>query len=192
MSRISAPAINMTGRKDCQLITKKDNMSGLSIYEIAHEYREVCNVLMDAGVDEQTLADTLEGERWALEVKAQNYGFVIRNIEATAEAIKEAEGRMAARRKTLESRAAYLLERLKTGMEIAGVSKIDSPYFNIAIKSNPPSVDIFEPALIPAELYKQPPAPAPYPDKTAIKAAIKAGQEVPGAMLVQGTRLEIK
>lgn len=167
-------------------------MSNLTIYEIAQEFREVCNVLMDSGVDEQTLADTLEGEMWALEVKAQNYGFVIRNLEATAEAIKEAEQRMAARRKSIESRASYLLERLKTGMEIAGVSKIESPYFNITIKNNPPSVDVFEPELVPCELYKYPPAPAPYPDKTAIKAAIKEGKEVPGAMLVQGTRLEIK
>jgi hypothetical protein len=38
----------------------------------------------------------------------------------------------------------------------------------------------------------QPEPPAPRPDKAAIKDAIKAGRDVPGARLVQSDRLEIK
>ena len=36
------------------------------------------------------------------------------------------------------------------------------------------------------------PPPPPKPNKEAIKALLKAGQEVPGARLVQGVRVEIK
>lgn len=167
------------------------NMTDLTLFEIAKEYRHITDVLQDADVDEQTLSDTLEGERWPLELKAANYGFVIRNMEATAAAIKEAEAKMAARRKALETRAKYLTERLKTGMEIAGVTRLTCPHFDIKIANNPASVDIYEPGLIPAEFMRQPEPPPATPDKTAIKAAIQAGKEVPGAMLARGTRLVI-
>jgi hypothetical protein len=167
-------------------------MTSITLYEIAKEFRQITDVLMDAGCDEQTLLDTLEGERWPLEVKAQNYAFVIRNLEASAEAIKAAEKQMADRRKAIENRARYMAERLKTGMEIAGVSKLECPYFAISIQKNPPSVDVFEPALVPAEFMTQPEPPPAVPNKAAIKDAIKAGRDVPGAMLAQGTRLAIK
>jgi hypothetical protein len=166
-------------------------MNAPTLYQIAAEYRNIADVLMDTDADEQTIKDTLDGESWPLEQKAQNYGFVIRNMEATAAAIKEAEAKMAARRKSLENRAKYLTERLKTGMEIAGVTRLTCPHFDIKIANNPASVDIYEPGLIPAEFMRQPEPPPAAPDKTAIKAAIQAGKEVPGAMLARGTRLVI-
>lgn len=170
-------------------------MTALTLFEIAREYRHITDVLMDSGADEQTLKDTLEGEAWPLELKAQNYGFVIRNLQATAASIKEAEEQMKARRQAIEKRSAALVERLKTGLEIAGVSKLETPHFALTIKKNPPSVDIWDERQIPAEFMRTPeppPPPAPVPDKAAIKEAIKAGREVPGAMLAQGTRLEIR
>lgn len=169
--------------------------NALTLFQIAAEYRAITDVLMDAGVDEQTLTDTLEGEAWPLELKAQNYGFVIRNLQATAGAIKEAEKQMADRRKAIEKRADALLERLKTGLEIAGVQKLDTPHFALTIKKNPPSVDVWDERQIPADLMRTPeppPPPVPVPDKVAIKEAIKAGRDVPGAQLVSGTRLDIK
>jgi len=141
-------------------------MTTLTLYQIAQEYRHITDVLMNSDADEQTIKDTLEGEAWSLECKAQNYGFVIRNLEATAESIKQAEADMAARRKSIENRADYLRERLKTGMEIAGVQKLECPYFVASIRKNPPSVDVFEPALIPSEFMLQPAPPPPAPDKT--------------------------
>lgn len=167
-------------------------MTALTLFEIAAEYRHITDVLMDSGADEQTLTDTLEAESWDLELKAQNYGFVIRNLEATATSIKEAEAAMAARRKSLEKRSAALIERLKTGMEIAGVQELSCPYFAIKVKKNPPAIDVWDEKQIPAKYFTQAPPPPPAIDKKAIKADIDAGVEVPGAMKVQGTRLEIK
>lgn len=167
-------------------------MTSLTLFEIAQEYRHITDILMDSGADEQTLTDTLEAEAWPLEIKAQNYGFVIRNLEATAASIKDAEAAMAARRKSIEKRAAMLLERLKTGMEIAGVQELSCPYFAIKTKKNPPAIEIWDDKQIPAKYLVESPPPPPSIDKKAIKADIDAGIEVPGAKKTQGTRLEIK
>ncbi len=163
-----------------------------TLYEIAADYRRITDLMMDSDADEQTIVDTLEGERWPLEVKATNYAMVIRNIGATAEAIKAAEIQMAARRKTLERRAEWLKSQLKGAMEFTGVTKIESPEFVIRVQNNPESVEIDEPALLPSEYWRQPEPPPPEPDKTAIKEALKAGEDIPGARLVRGTHLRIK
>ena len=163
-----------------------------ALYELAAEYRTDCEKLADMDLDEQTLADTLEGLSGELEVKAQNVIMFTRNLEATAAAIKEAEAQMAARRKALENRAAGLRRYVLENMQFAGIQKIECPYFKLSIRENPAAVDIYEPGLIPAQYMKQPEPPPPSPDKTAIKAAIAAGAEVPGAKLTRGIRLEVK
>jgi len=163
-----------------------------ALYELAAEYRADAEKLADMDLDEQTLADTLEGLGGELEVKAQNVIMFTRNLEATAAAIKEAEAQMAARRKALENRAAGLRRYVLENMQFAGIQKIECPFFKLSIRDNPAAVEIYEPGLIPAQYMKQPEPPPPAPDKTAIKAAITAGTEVPGAKLTKGTRLEIK
>ena len=167
-------------------------MTTLSLYNIAQEYRALVARLTDTQDDSQAIADTLEAESYPLEIKAQNVAYAIKNLEATATAIKSAEKEMADRRKAIENRAEHLREYTKTCMEIAGVQKIECPHFALSIRKNPESVNIFEAGLIPAEFMKQAEPPPPAPDKTAIKTAIKEGKEVAGAMLVQATRLEIK
>lgn len=167
-------------------------MTALSLYNIAQEHRALVARLMDTQDDQQVIADTIEAESYPLEIKAQNVAYAIKNLEATATAIKAAEKEMSDRRKSIENRAEHLREYTKTCMEVAGVSKIECPHFALSIKNNPESVDIFEPSLIPAEYMRTPEPPPPAPDKTAIKNAIKDGFEVAGAKLVSGTRLDIK
>ena len=67
-----------------------------ALYEIAAEYRDAATKLAELDLDAQTVADTLEGLSGDLETKAQNVAFFVRNLEATAAAIKQAEADMAA------------------------------------------------------------------------------------------------
>lgn len=162
-----------------------------ALYELAAAFRADAEKLADLDLDPQTLADTIEGMSGELEVKAQNVVMFCRNLESTAAAIKEAEAKMAARRKAIENRAAGLMRYVQASMELAGVTKIESPYFRLTIQNNPPAVDVFEPGLVPSEFMTQPAPPPPAPDKTAIKGALKAGIDVPGCRLTTGQRLVV-
>lgn len=164
----------------------------ISLYQLAAEHRAVAEQLADLDMDPQTVADTLEAMSGDLEAKAQNVVFFARNLEAVAASIKDAEKAMADRRKAMEKRADHLREYVQQCMETAGIKSIECPHFKLALQANPPSVDVFEPGLIPASFMRQPEPPPPAPDKTAIKDAIKAGQDVPGARLISSTRLVIK
>ncbi|MEX3555283.1 MAG: siphovirus Gp157 family protein [Burkholderia gladioli] len=150
------------------------------------------DLLAELDLDEQTVADTLESISGDLTVKAQNVAFVIRNLEATAEQIKEAEAAMSARRKAIENRADRIRRYLLDNMVHAGIQKIECPHFKLAVRDNPASVVIDEPGLIPSHYMTDPPPPPPAPDKKLIKKAIEDGFEVPGAHLARGKRLEIR
>lgn len=162
----------------------------LSLYAIADEYMQAVSTLSDLDLPDEVIADTLESLQYPLEQKATNVAMFARNLEATAEAIREAEGEMAKRRKALESRAASIRSYLLQNMVRAGVTKIECPMFKLAVRDNPPSVVID--GDVPAEFMRQPEPPPPVADKKAIGEALKAGREVPGAHLSRGQRLEIK
>lgn len=162
----------------------------LSLYAIADEYMQAVSTLSDLDLPDDVIADTLESLQYPLEQKATNVAMFARNLEATAEAIREAEGEMAKRRKALESRAASIRSYLLQNMVRAGVTKIECPLFKLAVRDNPPSVVID--GDVPAEFMRQPDPPPPVADKKAIGEALKAGREVPGAHLQRGQRLEIK
>lgn len=131
-----------------------------ALYVLAHEYRDAAAMLADLDLDPQTAADTLESLSGDLETKATNVAMFVRNLEATAAAIKEAEAAMAARRKATENRAEAVRRYLLNSMQAAGIAKIECPLFRLAVRDNPPVVDVFDAAQVPAE-FMAPPPPAP-------------------------------
>ena len=163
-----------------------------ALYQLTAEYLEAQTALVEADFDEQTVADTLDGLSGDLQEKAVNVAMFIRNLEVTAEAIKQAEKDMTERRKTLERKTEALKLYLKANMTRCGLLKIESPYLVLTLKKNPPSVIVYDAGAIPKQFMINPPAPEPYPDKKAIAEWLKAGEKVDGAYLEQAERLEIR
>jgi len=167
-------------------------MHNVTLYQLAAEHRAALERLADLDLPPETVADTLESLGGELEVKAQNVVAFMRNLETTADAIKKAEGEMAARRKAIENRVTSLKRYVLDAMQDNGIQRIDCPLFAISIAKNPPAVDVYDEGQIPADYFTNPPPPPPQLDKNLIKQAIHDGFEVPGARLVQGVRLAIK
>lgn len=61
----------------------------MTLYDIVGEYQELYSLLSDPEIDEQTVLDTLEGLQGDLEVKAEGYIKVMRQLDAEAEAYKK-------------------------------------------------------------------------------------------------------
>jgi len=167
-------------------------MSNLSLYQLSGDYLEALDALTDPEMDLpiEVVTDTLEGLSGEMEDKSINVAKFLRNMEATAGAIKSAEAEMAKRRKALENRVKWMKSYLKGNMEHTGITKIECPFFKISIQNNPASVSIINEGAIPAEFKTQ--VISWIIDKTAIKNAIKVGKTVTGASLTNGTRLSIK
>lgn len=164
----------------------------LTLYEMAAEFRQTAELLADMDLDPQTITDTLEAAAFPIEQKCAQVAAFIRNMEATAEQIKQAEKQMAERRKAMETRAEHIRGYLLHNMQACGMTKIEHPLFKIAIKQNPESVVIEDERQIPVDYMRLPEPPPPVPDKALMKQAMKDGYTIPGANLVRTQRVEIK
>lgn len=163
-----------------------------SLYEISAQYKSVLELIASEDLPDEVIKDTLEGIEGALELKANNVMMFVKNLEGLTEQLKAEEERMKKRRVSLENKALKLNDYLLSCMVANGISKITCPNFELILRNNPVSVEIFNEKLIPEEFMVQQPSPPPKPNKAMIKEAIHSGREVDGAVLKQGKRLEIK
>jgi hypothetical protein len=166
-----------------------------ALYVITNEYLALAERLADGDFDAQTIADTIEasGITDELAVKAQGIEHVARGAEAHNLAIDAEIARLQALKTQRTKVAAGLRSYLLDNMQRAGIEKIECPLFSISIRKNPPSVEIIDQLSLPAQymVLPDPVPPVATPDKKAIGVALKAGEDVPGAKLVQGVRLNI-
>ena len=105
--------------------------------------------MIDEGIDEQMILDTLEAIEGDIEVKAEGYAKLIKTIEAEVAMFKLEESRLAERRKARETKVKTLKNNLQEAMEQVGKPKFDSGTFGFNIQNNPPSVDVEDEGKIP-------------------------------------------
>jgi hypothetical protein len=170
-------------------------MSEIALYTLVGQYRQLAERLADGDFDAETIRDTIEasGLTDAIQEKAQGVELVARAAEMHCPAIDAEIERLQALKASRQKIAQGLRDYLKTQMEAAEIERIECPLFRLAIKRNPPAVEVLDDKQVPA-LYWVTPEPKPPEariDKKAVAAALKKGDDVPGARLVQHTRLEV-
>lgn len=153
-------------------------------YDVAtleSEFADLLAAFPELAEDEELRADTIEGETDAHRILSR-----IVNIERDAnsmigaidERAKELAGRKARMTRRKDAMRALLLRLLKA----ADLQKVNLPEATISVSKGRAGVEITDEALLPDSVVKL----KREPDKTAIKAALDAGDEVPGAVLAVG------
>jgi hypothetical protein len=165
--------------------------STLSLYLMTEDYRQALAVLAEAELDEQTVADTLEGLQGELSLKAANVAAFVLNLEAEAEAARTAEERIRRRRQVLEKRAEQMREYLLGNMVRADISEIAAldKSFRARVLQGREAVVVEDEAALPPDYVRV--KVVEEPDKVLIARAIKDGYDVPGARLVRRPTLKI-
>ena len=163
-----------------------------TLYEIAAVYKADMDKLSDLDLPEETVRDTLEAISGDLQDKAKSIGSLVKHLEVISAGIKEAESQMAARRKAIDKRIESIKDYTLDVMVANQIERIETPYFNLSVAKNPPSVEIYDEAQIPDHFMRHPEPPPPAPDKKSILESLKYGEDVPGCRIKQGLRLSIK
>ena len=165
----------------------------LTLFKMREEYINLMQKMADSDFDEQTIKDTLEGSEIVESIaeKAENIVYVVKNLEMNCEAIDVEIERLKALKTRRKANADKLETYLIENMEATGIQFLESPTMTIKIRNNPESVEVFEPQLVPSEFMAWPDPPPQKADKVAIKAALKAGQEVQGCKLVRSKSLKV-
>lgn len=177
----------------------------MKFYELAEQYNTV-RAMLDSGVAltedaqdydyEQALRDTLDGIGGELEDKAADIAVIIKEMNAEAAALREEELNLAERRKAKENRVKWLTQYLADNMQAAGLAKVDRPRATLSFrKSKAVRIDDEEGFILWAEKSEQRRFflnVKTTVDKTAVRDALKAGEELPGAVLEERQSLQIK
>jgi hypothetical protein len=161
-----------------------------ALYDLAGQYRQLAERLANMDLDAETVADTIEasGLTDELSTKAQGVLLVAKQAEQYLPHIDAEIARLRALKARHERIAAGLRDYLKVNMQQAGIERIECPLFDVSLRTNPAAVEVFDETQVPVALLR-----VKYEvDKAAVKAELKAGREVAGCRLVNGTRLEVK
>ncbi len=165
----------------------------MKLYELAEQY----NALLEMDdLPEDALADTLEAIGGEFEEKADGIACVIKEAKAVSGAIKAEMDKLDARRKAKEALAKRLSEYLLTQMQAVGMQKLETGRSCVSVAKKAPALKIDDEnafiawAAIGHDEYIK--HRSPEVDKTAVRDALKAGTEIPGARLEGGYRLAVK
>lgn len=157
-----------------------------TLYELTNEYQQLLDLIQSGDYDEQLLSDTMEGLGGEIEIKADGYAKVIKEIEGNVATIKAEIDRLGAKKSLLDNSIKRLKSSLETSMRATGKTKFKTDLFSFGIQKNPASLiitgDVPSEYLIPQE---------PKVDNKTIKELLKQ-QELPFAHLEQGESLRIR
>jgi hypothetical protein len=156
-------------------------MADLLVSQALGIYRTIREriVAMDSSIDEDTLADTLEGVTDIHEVLSA----VVRSAlldEALVDGLKEHIHRLQARLERLSERATERRRVARDAMAEADIKKVVAPDFTLSLRSGPPALVVVDEKAIP-ESYWEPRNPRL--NRAGLIAELKGGASIPGAHL---------
>lgn len=151
-----------------------------ALYEIANDYAALSNEDMDA----EMIADTLEGIEGEFTDKAEQILAIIKNNSALEEALKAEAKSLTERAKALANKNENLKAYIASSMATMDKKKLNAGIHTITVRAGVKSAQIDDVSKLPSTYveYKT----ETVPDKRAILAALKAGDEIEGATLKTG------
>lgn len=160
-----------------------------TLYELSEEYLRVLDALeSDADEDLEIELDRIGGK---IAQKAEAIGGLVAQLDGMAVMRKAEAQRLRNRAASDEAHAARLRDYLLRHMQAIGTSRIDTSRFTIAIRQNPPAVDVLEELMVPKDYIRE--VVTTSVDKRAILDHLKAtGEIVPGVEVIRRERLEIR
>jgi len=163
-----------------------------TLYELTEDYMNLLALAEDPDIDEQAFMNTLDGIEGAIEVKADGYAKVMRQLEADAAACDAESKRLKNKSKTIDNNIKRMKTALQYAMQATGKTKFKTALFSFGIQKNPASVVMDEQYIenIPERFLVR---KDPEINRKAIRDAINAGEDLEGlAHLEQTESLRIK
>lgn len=162
----------------------------MKIYEIAQEELDLLNEIEELdGELTPELEERLKINEANMAKKMEDYCKAIRYYEMTVANAKSEKERLDKLIKRSERSQQWLKDAILNVMNATGKPKVSAGTFTVGTRKST-SVNIIEESAIPARYARE--VVTVKIDKTAIKDAIKNGEEVPGAQLVERKSLTIK
>jgi hypothetical protein len=158
----------------------------MKLYELTESYAQLSEIQEEGG----DVVEALGMIEDAIEEKVGNTLKVIEQMEGEAKLLKQAEERMAERRKSKESEAKRLREYIALQMSKANIKNVKTDTHSVSVRTVK-SLVVDPLALIPDEYMVEKPATLS-PDKRALMNAIKEGKHFVGVTVDEKASITIR
>lgn len=115
----------------------------MTLYELKDNYRAVLELMEDEDVDQEAILTTLEAISDEIEVKAENYAVIIKELQSEAEKLKKEEDRLKRRRQTIENNINTMKLNLQEAMVLTDKRKFKTEHFTFGIQKNGGNLPVF-------------------------------------------------
>lgn len=160
-----------------------------TLYELTGQFRELLELVEQGEVDPEMLADTLEGLEGEIEIKADGYAKVIKELEGKTAMLKGEIERLSNRKSAIENNIKTMKESLEIAMRTTGKTKFMTDLFNFNIAKHGGKQPIEFTGEVTTEYTKT----VIQADNEKIRQALESGQQLPFAMLKErGESLRIR
>jgi hypothetical protein len=159
-----------------------------NIHRQTEAAKSLLSSLRDQGVDDdaELVADTIEGETNLLEAIEAALA-QIDECDVLITGLKAKEEEFETRRKSIERRAERVRALIEQAMLATDQTSLKLPTATLSLTKRAPGLIVNSEADIPSRFFVEQERPAPKLNKKALAAAIKAGEQVPGANLDNGS-----
>lgn len=163
-----------------------------NLFNLISEYEMLLTRLdIDEDYTVDNLNNDLDSMTATIGTKINNVALMSKELASKAEIIRNHAKQMLVRADLLDDRSRWLKEYLKLNMLRCNITKFDGVDCKVAIRNNPPRVNIINDKLIPPIYWKQPEPLPPQIDKTMISADLKLGVKIDGVSLTQAQSVVI-
>ena len=178
---ISTSEFALAADAEIERFTTRPDDALRSVATSTTRYKVLCDRLLaeDPSLDEQTLADTVEGLTDLHEILAAIIRAALAD-EALANGLKGRITEMEDRRERLQDRAVKRRQIVRETMAELDLKKITAPDFTASLRPGMASLVVLDEASIPS-IYWEPRDPRL--DRASLAADIKQGAEIAGATL---------
>ena len=124
------------------------------LYELVAQLQFLETIEPEDEAQEERVRQELATTQLDIETKVGNLGKYIIALRADTEVFKAEEKRLYDRRKAIENRVEWLKKYLFEQMRNAMTEQVKTDVCTISIKKYPPSVEVLDPELLPAEYQR--------------------------------------
>lgn len=171
-----------------QIPRRKELIKMGTLYELNQKYKELLELALDEEVDPQAIADTMEAIEGEIEEKLDGYAYVLKELgkeeeilDAQLKYLEAEKDRLRSRKNAISGHKDDMKDKMKNMLDVMPERKVRTNFFTFFVRKNQPSVSLRTDSTdgVPDKYLKKD------FNKTAIKEALKAGEKLDFADLVQ-------
>lgn len=166
----------------------------MKLYEIAEQYKNIAELLQNPEfAEEQDVIAALENIEDDFNHKVEQTVYILKNIESEIDPIDAEIKRLTAMKNARQNNIDRIKTRLKLNMQATGIDAVNCPLFKVSYRETKDNaVELDEKLFFANNLNEDFVSVKVSPNKTAIKNALKNGESVIGAKLVNSQTLTIR